>query len=212
MAPRRPRRHRSTLTPEGQDEARTLMLRFQQGEDAAFEGLVELCKREVFALGYRYGLAAQDADDLAQEVFLRVYRARAAYRPDAPFRAWLLRIAQNLIISGARKRKLRRTLSLQALRIGSGEGDAVDVEDGRAEAPWTRLSEQERRAAIESALQTLPETQRVALVMNRFHDMSYEEVGAALDLKIPAVKSLLYRARQSLKQALEPHMGEEDLA
>lgn len=184
------------------------MLRFQGGDDAAFEQLVAHCKRDLFALGYRYGLSSQDADDLAQEVFLRVFRARSSYRPDARFRSWLLRIGTNLIISWARKKKLRRAASLQALRKGSGD-DAVDVEDPDAPPPWARLDAAERQALLERALAQLPEKQRVALVMNRFHDQSYEQVGAALGLKIPAVKSLLYRARQTLKRALEPYLGEE---
>lgn len=189
------------------DAARALMLAFQAGDDGAFERLVACCKREVFALGYRYGLGAMDADDLAQEVFLRVYRARASYRPEAPFRAWLLRIATNVVISGARKRKLRRALSLSALTVGETE-ERAEIEDGRVAPPWQRLEQGERREMLERALAQLPETQRAALILNRFHEQSYAQVGAALGLRIPAVKSLLFRARQSLKAALEPLLEE----
>lgn len=184
------------------------MLRFQGGDKAAFEQLVSRCKRDVFAVAYRYGLRSHDADDLAQEVFLRVYRARESYRPDARFRSWLLRIATNLIISNARKKKLRRAASLQALHKGSGD-DAVDFEDPDAPAPWARMDAAERQTLLEGALARLPENQRVAIIMNRFHEQSYEAIGTALGLKLPAVKSLLYRARQSLKRALEPYLGEE---
>lgn len=184
------------------DHQRALMLRFQAGDAAAFPALVESAKREIFALGYRYGLKREDADDLAQEVFMRVYRARARYRPEAPFRAWLLRIAQNLIVSGARKRKLRKTVSLDQLRPGDDGPKGVDIADPRAPAPWERLRRDERRMALEAALATLPERQRIALTLNRFHDQSYEQVAGALELKIPAVKSLLFRARQALLKAL----------
>lgn len=181
------------------------MLAFQAGDDAAFDELVRRCKRDVFALGYRYGLTPADADDLAQEVFVRVYRSRETYRPSARFRTWLLRIATNLVISEARKRKLRKAASLQAMRVGSDDGE-VDIEDPRDERPWDRLDAVERSLAIEEALEKLPDSQRTALILNRFEELSYEEVGEALGLKIPAVKSLLFRARQNLKAALERFM------
>ncbi len=181
------------------------MLAFQAGDVSAFDRLVPMCKRAIFSLAYRYGLSPGDADDLAQEVFLRVYRARAKYRPEARFRSWLLRIATNLIISQARKRKHRRVVSMQAMRIGSGD-DETDLPDERAAAPWERLTAHERKSALEKAMLELPEKQRVALTLNRFHDQSYEEVGSALGLKIPAVKSLLFRARQGLKDALTQFM------
>ncbi|MHC4831558.1 MAG: RNA polymerase sigma factor [Planctomycetota bacterium] len=182
------------------------MLRFQAGDDAAFDRLVEVTKRDIFSLGYRYGLTRQDADDLAQEVFLRVYKARGKYRPEARFRAWLLRIATNYVISQARKKKLRYAVSLQALKVDA-EGAEIEIEDERAQAPWERMQAEERQSMLEQAMARIPEQQRIALELNRFQDLSYEDVAEALGLKIPAVKSLLYRARQSLKQALEPLMG-----
>ena len=181
-----------------EDRGRDLMLAFQRGNDAAFDALVDHAKREVFALAYRYGLDAARADDLSQEVFLRVWKSRATYKPSAPFRAWLLRIASNLIVSEARSRKRARATALPDDTEGG-----TPLADPRAESPDMPLERQELRAAIDRALADMPEAQRMALILNRFHEASYEEVGEALSLSPEAVKSLLFRARQSLKQRLE---------
>lgn len=186
------------------DDAQALMLAFQAGEEAAFDRLVAATKADVVALAYRYGLDAARADDLAQETFIRVYKSRATYRPDARFRAWLLRIATNLVISEARARKRARLVPLDAGPGGEDDEAAAGQghEDARAEPPEARLEREELAKAIEAAIQELPETQRAALILNRFHDQSYEEVGAALGMSLEAVKSLLFRARQNLKDRL----------
>jgi RNA polymerase sigma-70 factor (ECF subfamily) len=181
-----------------EDRPRELMLAFQAGDEAAFDALVELTKRDVFALAYRYGLDSARADDLAQETFLRVWRSRRTYQPTAKFRAWLLRIAANLVVSEARTRRRARATALP----DDVEGGAP-LADPRAESPAAPVEREELRAAIERALGDLPESQRVALVMNRFHDASYQEVADALDMSVEAVKSLLFRARQNLKERLE---------
>jgi RNA polymerase sigma-70 factor (ECF subfamily) len=180
------------------------MLAFQGGDDSAFDRLVTLCKRRIFALGYRYGLDAQASDDLVQETMLRVYRARARYRPEARFNAWLMRIAKNLLISRARKVKRRRTIQLSAR--GREDEPESEIADPRGGDPRARIDEHERARQVREALDDLPESQRTALLLNRFEEMSYEEGGEALGLKVPAVKSLRFRARQSLKSRLERYM------
>jgi RNA polymerase sigma-70 factor, ECF subfamily len=190
------------------DPARDLMLAFQAGEDAAFDRLVSLVKADVFALAYRYGLDTARADDLAQETFVRVWKARRTYQPTARFRAWLLRIAANLVVSEARTRKRARAVPLPGEAGEEGEAPAGGgLADAKAEPPDAPLEREEAEQAIERALAELPETQRVALVMNRWHDASYQEVAEALSMSVEAVKSLLFRARQNLKDKLKPFFG-----
>jgi RNA polymerase sigma-70 factor (ECF subfamily) len=190
------------------------MLSCQKGDLAAFDRLVALFRKEVMALGYRFGLDAERAEDIAQETFIRVYKARASYQPTARFRSWLLRIASNLIVSEARSRRRSRTYSLD--RAGprgaedEGQGPGEGLADPRAVPPTQSLERAELGSVVEEAMQSLPENQRVGLILNRFHEQSYEEVGAALGLSLEAVKSLLFRARQGLKTRLLPYL-EEDL-
>lgn len=196
---------RAGPAPEERDPARELMLRFQGGDEAAFDELVRATERDVFALAYRYGLDAQRADDIAQETYLRVWRSRASYQPTAKFRAWLLRIAANLIVSEARASKRRRTVPLGGAAGAGGGGEpeeGISLADPRAERPEAPLDRAETSRAIAAALEQLPDTQRIALVMNRFHEASYQEVAEALSMSVEAVKSLLFRARQNLKDRL----------
>jgi len=195
--------------PPAADEGATLMVAFQKGDRAAFDRLVALFRADVMSLGYRFGLDAERSEDLAQETFVRVYRARTDYRPTARFRSWLLRIATNLVVSEARTRRRSRTFSLDRGAGGEGdEGPAAAIVDGRTEAPIQGLERAELRSAVEAALSELPENQRVALLLNRFHEQSYDEVGAALGLTLEAVKSLLFRARQNLKERLKRYVTE----
>lgn len=184
--------------PPADDPARDLMIAFQRGDDAAFDRLIEVAKRDVFGLAYRYGLDEARADDIAQETFVRVWKSRASYQPTARFRSWLLRIAANLIVSESRTRRRAR-----AVPIATEEGDGPALADPKAEPPGGPLERAELNAKIEQALDELPETQRIALVMNRFHDASYQEVATALSMSVEAVKSLLFRARQNLKERLK---------
>ncbi len=184
------------------DPLRDLMLAFQGGDESAFDRLVAEARRDVFALAYRYGLDQARADDIAQETFLRVWKARATYQPTARFRAWLLRIAANLVVSEARTRKRARAVPLPEEHEGEGGGGPA-LADPKAAPPDRPLIQAEAQRALERALAELPETQRLALVLNRFHDASYQEVAAALSMTVEAVKSLLFRARQNLKERLK---------
>lgn len=183
--------------PRRDDPARELMIAFQRGDDAAFERLVETCKRDVFALAFRYGLDEARAEDVAQETFVRVWRSRASYQPAARFHGWLLRIAANLVVSEARLRKRSRSAPI------ANDEEGITVPDPRVEPPEAPVERAEVVSEVERAIADLPETQRIALVMNRFHDASYQEVAAALAMSVDAVKSLLFRARQNLKERLK---------
>ncbi|HVY61231.1 MAG TPA: sigma-70 family RNA polymerase sigma factor, partial [Planctomycetota bacterium] len=112
------------------DPARDLMVAFQRGDAGAFDRLVAACKRDVFALAYRYGLDEARAEDIAQETFLRVWKSRDSYQPSARFHAWLLRIAANLVVSEARSRRRAR-----AVPLGGEDEEGTALPDPRAEAP-----------------------------------------------------------------------------
>lgn len=189
----------AAVAPE-RDVAQELMLAFQAGDEASFDKLVKFVQRDLFSLAYRYGLDDPTADDVIQETMLRVYLARKRYQPHARFRAWLMRIATNLIISRARKNKRRPKVKVR-IRPDS-QDPAIEIADTRLAEPAEHMAADECAQAVRDALDELPDTQRMALILNRFQHMSYEEVGAALGLKVPAVKSLLFRARQNLKERL----------
>lgn len=170
------------------------MLRFQAGEEAAFEELVRRHQRPVFNLVRRYLSDSALAEDASQEVFLRVYRAKMSYRPAAKFSTWLYRIAVNYCLNQLRARKAEATAAATA--------DPPAAED--IAAPDGAIHEAEIREAVRRAIAELPEAQRMAVVLARFHAMSYEEIAEAMDVSVPAVKSLLFRARENLKERLAP--------
>jgi RNA polymerase sigma-70 factor (ECF subfamily) len=188
-----------------------LMLALKAGDEDAFAVLVSRHRNAVVNLTYRYLGNRADAEDLAQEVFLKVYRARARYRAEAKFTTWLYRVAVNASLNEVRNRKNRPTHAAAPLRGGAGDDDAHVplVADGAAAAPLEEVEREELRARVREAVEELPERQRIALILNKFHGLSYEELAETLELSIPAVKSLLVRARENVRQVLEPYLRAE---
>lgn len=182
------------------------MQRVQAGDRLAFEKLVTLYHSDILALSHRYLGDRSMAEDMVQETFLRVYKARERWRPEAAVRTWIYRIASNLCLSQLRARKRRKTLTLGALSRGDTEAGGArglaDPPDPTAPDPSQHLERQELAARVRQALERLPETQRMALILNKFHDLPYVEIASALDSSVPAVKSLLARARGNLKKLL----------
>ncbi|MHC4932931.1 MAG: RNA polymerase sigma factor [Planctomycetota bacterium] len=183
-----------------------LMLSFQEGDQEAFSVLVDRHRNAIVNLTYRYLGNRSDAEDLAQEVFLRVYRARARYRPEAKFTTWLYRVAVNACLNEVRDRKNRPTFGAASLAGGDDEGFAPSVADERTESPVHAAERSELRERVRAAVDELPDRQRVALLLNKFHGLSYEDLAASMDLTIPAVKSLLVRARENVRRLIEPHL------
>lgn len=185
------------------DPGAILMQRVQAGDRLAFEELVKTYHADILALSHRYLGDRSLAEDMVQETFLRVYKARARWLPEAAVRTWIYRIASNLCLSQLRLRKRRKTLTLGALSGGIAEaGEARGVADPTAPDPSQHMERQELAARVRQALERLPETQRMALILNKFHDLPYAEIASALDSSVPAVKSLLARARGNLKKLL----------
>ena len=174
-----------------------LMLALKAGDENAFTELVDRHRDAVVNLAYRYLGNKTDAEDLAQEVFLKVHRARDRYEPAAKFTTWLYRVAANACLNEVRDRRRRPTFAAGTLEDPPAADGASPVE----EAERSELRERVRQALAE-----LPERQRMALLLNKFHGLGYEEMADSLGMTVPAVKSLLVRARENVRQAIEPYL------
>lgn len=189
------------LSADGQDVA--LMQRVRAGDREAFAVLVELHQARVIGTVARMlgPEGAADAEDVAQQVFLRVWKSAARYQATAKFTTWLFTIARNLVFNELRRRRTRPTVSLDALVEDFG-ALTPPAEDRDAGTPDAALLEGELRQAIDDAIAQLPEAQRLALILRRYEELPYEEIARVLDLTVPSVKSLLFRARGELRQRL----------
>lgn len=179
-----------------------LMLAVKAEDPGAFETLVERHSSFLLNFIFKFTGSKATAEDLAQEVFFKVYRAAPNYQPTAKFRTWLLTIASNLCLNRKRWEKNHFAHSLDAPRSEGGTqtlGDDV-ADDG--ERPGDSMERLEMRRAVRAAIADLPENQRVAVILARYHELSYVEIGEMLGLSIMAVKSLLNRAKENLKDKL----------
>lgn len=193
------------MEPRGGDPDVQLMLRLQAGDGAALGELLRRNAGRVLSLAFRYLGDRAMAEDVVQETFLKLYQARERYRPDAPFGAYLLRIATNVCLSQLRKKRVH------SLDGGDDEGGDrhADPADPNGAAPGQALADQELAARVRDAVQQLPDRQRMAILLNKFEGLDYHQVAEQLGLTVPATKSLLHRARMALKDVLEPHVGGE---
>src|SRR5438445_4242219 len=180
-----------------------LMLRVKAGDEAAFAELVERFRRPMIAFMYRMAHNQAVAEELAQEVFLRVYRSRSSYAADAKFTTWLYRIATNVAVNHARDTRQERTADTVCLDEPDEEtGTTVDVADKGLTAEQDLLR-QERLAAIRQHVMALPERQRMAVLMHKYQDLDYKQIAKVLKLSESATKSLLFRAYESLREKLQ---------
>lgn len=183
--------------PETADEE--LMRRTAGGDEGAFRELVERHQALVRGTLFRMRPSDADADDLAQQVFVRVWKAAPRYRSEAKFTTWLLTILRNLVFNESRRRQRARFFSWQ----DDSSGYALPEPSAPAgERPDQQERERELREALDAALLLLPEKQRLALVLHRFEGLSHEEVAGVLDTSVSSTKSLIFRARESLRASL----------
>jgi len=179
----------------------SLMLRFQKGQELAFQELVERNHARVIGLVYRFISDASDAEDLAQEVFLRIYRARHTYKPTAKFSTWMFRITANVSLNALRSRANRKDdVSIDQV-TDFGDGPRA-LPDHDTKMPDHDLHQAELEEKVREAVAELPEKQQVAVVLNKYEGMSYAEVADTIGCSTMAVKSLLARARDNLKDRL----------
>ena len=180
-----------------------VMLRVAEGDEAAFNYLAGKYHRPMIHFLYRMVGNHAVAEELAQEVFLRVYRARSSYRAEARFTTWLYRIATNLAVNHARDTKHERTAQMVRLDEPDEEtGTTPDLADDELSAE-ERMLRDERMAAIRQHVMALPERQRMAVLMHKYQGMDYRQIGEVLKLSESATKSLLFRAYQTLREKLK---------
>jgi RNA polymerase sigma-70 factor (ECF subfamily) len=180
-----------------------VMLRAAAGDEAGFNYLVQKYHRPMIHFLFRMVRNQAVAEELAQEVFLRVYRSRESYRAEAKFTTWLYRIATNLAVNHARDTRHERAaqnVSLDAPDEENGMTPEVASKDLSVEQ---RLLSEERRAAIRKHVMDLPERQRLAVLMHKYQGMDYRQIGEVLKLSESATKSLLFRAYQTLREKLK---------
>jgi RNA polymerase sigma-70 factor (ECF subfamily) len=190
---------------EGLDPASdaAIMLRVAEGDEAGFTYLAQKYHRPMIHFLFRMVNNQAIAEELAQEVFLRVYRARSSYRAEARFTTWLYRIATNLAVNYARDTKHERTAQTVYLDQPDEEtGTSPDLADDEPSAE-EQLLRNERMAAIRLHVMALPERQRMAVLMHKYQGMDYRQIGEVLKLSESATKSLLFRAYQTLREKLK---------
>jgi RNA polymerase sigma-70 factor (ECF subfamily) len=180
-----------------------LMRLVARGDTSAFEQVIERHQALVAGTAARMLGSNSDVEDIAQQVFIRVWKSARRYVPRAKFTTWLLKITRNLVFNELRRAKRRAQVPLQS-EPGIEE---FPLKDETNPAPDALLLENELQRAIEEAIMQLPESQRMALVLRRYEQLSYEEIAEVLDLSVPAVKSVLFRARTELRSRLSKYLG-----
>jgi RNA polymerase sigma-70 factor (ECF subfamily) len=193
--------HRNGDFAEMDDAA--IMLELKAGNMAGFDFLIQKYRKPIISFMYRMTRNQAVAEELAQEVFLRVYRSRETYRAEARFSTWLYRIATNLGVNQARDTRHERAASTIYLDEADSEtGTTPDVADTTPDVE-SKLLRNERMAAIREHVMALPERQKMAVLMHKYEGMDYSQIGDVLKLSESATKSLLFRAYQTLREKLK---------
>jgi RNA polymerase sigma-70 factor, ECF subfamily len=194
------------VTGNFSDPDAALMLRVKQGDRDAFEELVEKYKQPVMNLVYRTLPDATEAEDLAQHVFLQVYKSAHRYEISAKFSTWIFTIARNLCLNEIRRRSRHPADSLDQ-HFGEEEDHGErQIHDVKGFGPPEAVLQQELQQKVDEALADLPENQRTALELCRQEDVSYEEIAKILGCSLSATKSIIHRAREVLRQRLKPYL------
>ena len=193
----------SSLADNDEASDVALMLRVRDGDLEAFETLVTRHQHSVVGTAAKMLGGAADAEDIGQQVFVRVWKHAARYQPSAKFTTWLMTITRNLVFNELRRRRRSQQVSMDA---DEGETIRHQYVDEQAVAPSEEMLDSELNEAIDAAIASLPETQRLAIVLRRYEGMPYEEIAEVLKTSVPAVKSILFRARAELKALLKKYL------
>ena len=181
-----------------------LMLRVGEGDHAAFRQLVERHQNAVIGTVAKMLGNASESEDIAQQVFLRIWRHAKRYRPDAKFTTYLFTITRNLVFNETRRKSRKKEVSSDE----RAENSNLAVEANPDRQPDAEILQAELQQKVDEAISGLPEAQRMAVVLRRYEQLSYEEIAKVLDLSVSAVKSLLFRARTSLREALRDYLDD----
>lgn len=168
----------------------------------AFRELVERHQHSIVGVAAKMLGDFTDAEDLAQQVFIRVWKSAERYQPSAKFTTWLMTITRNLVFNEMRRRGRSRQVPMD----GDSEHETREFADDPAKQPAHSAAAAELESAMNDAIAELPEPQRMALVLRRYEDMPYEEIAKVLKVSVPALKSLLFRARETLKVKLKRYL------
>jgi RNA polymerase sigma-70 factor, ECF subfamily len=192
-------------TPAPADEStldHALMERIGAGDHEAFRRLVERHQNAVVGTVAKMLGNPGEAEDISQQVFLRIWRNAKRYRPDAKFTTYLFTITRNLVFNETRRRGRKKEVSADERE----ENANLMIGDSPDRQPDAELLHSELQHAVDAAIATLPESQRMAVVLRRYEQLSYEEIAEVLHLSVSAVKSLLFRARTSLRESLRSYL------
>lgn len=185
------------VSPEDDDACLVaLMLRVRGHDEAAFRELVEATEDRIYGTIVKMLGGIEGAEDLAQKVYLRIWQARERYEPTAKFSTWMFSITRRLVLNERRGRARRGAVFYEP----AAEEKVQEASGG--ESPAREASAAELSRAIDAALASLPEEQRTAMILRRYEEMSYEGIAEVLGTTVPAVKSLLFRARETLRVKL----------
>ena len=183
----------SSATPEPEIE---WMARIRDGDMEAFRCLVEAHQARVVGTISKMLGSDAEAEDLAQQVFIRIWKSAPRYRPTAKFTTWLFRITRNLVFNELRRKR----------HFVDQADEMPEPAERRDQEPDKVLMKGELQSAIQNAIDQLPESQRLAIIMRRYEGMAYEEIAAVMGTTVPAVKSILFRARAELRELLEKYL------
>jgi RNA polymerase sigma-70 factor (ECF subfamily) len=179
-----------------------IMAEVAEGKLSAFRTLVELHHKPLISFISRFTGDRNSAEDIAQEVFLRVFKAAKDYKPQAKFKTWLFTIATNLCLNEIRDNKsIPKIVDLSDLHEQEYPGIA-----SAAFSPEKAAENAELSTAVRKAINNLPENQRIAILLRQYNDFSYSEISKIMGISVSAVESLIQRARQSLKKSLSPYL------
>jgi RNA polymerase sigma-70 factor (ECF subfamily) len=195
------------MTEPDDDLGVRLMLAWQGGDESAFDRLVEAYSGQVWALLTRFVHAPQAREDLVQEVFLRVVRARDRYEPTARFSTWLYRIVFNLAVNETQRADKRE--ASRGARDDDARTALAHLADEAIGEPADDLARGDAVAAVRDAIRALPDTQRMALILAKYDELPYDQIGQVLGISEKAVKSLVHRARETLRERLAPFLKGE---
>ncbi|MBQ1959897.1 MAG: sigma-70 family RNA polymerase sigma factor [Akkermansia sp.] len=187
---------------DARDKELMLLLCREKSEQAMRE-LIERHQKAVYSFAYRMMSNAADAEDITQRTFIRVWKAASSYEADAQFTTWLFTIAKHLVFNESRRRMRKPSVSLDEHEENA---PALLQETAASSSPQETLLQRELSAQVDKALAGLPEKARMAVQLRRFQELSYEEIAHILDTSVSATKSLLFRARQQLKEALSRYL------
>jgi RNA polymerase sigma-70 factor (ECF subfamily) len=191
---------------EPMDPDAALMLRVKHGDMQAFESLVQKYKQPIVNLMFRALHDLDEAEDLAQNVFIRVFQSSARYEVSARFSTWIFTIARHLCLNEIRRRGRHPSQSLESSQAEDEDQPPRQYPDARTFSPPQALAHKELEQKIKQALAELPDKQRLAMALCQDEELSYEEIARVLGCSLSAAKSLIHRARETLKQKLKPYL------